>query len=156
VNPYGRVYTSGAMTGFYLELWTRFYRYTFEIPYDYRKNGKDITAYANGKASAFGGGLNIGTQIGLGPLFVLDFFAGFGMGVGSARAETNDPNLDEQDYADIKAEMESIDPNSVEINFVGKIIKNLTYDATSTEAWAETSGYPIPIPRAGISFGIVF
>jgi hypothetical protein len=154
INPYGRFYTKEAMTGFYLELFTRYYNYDFQIPYDYEKNNGTITANADANASAFGGGIVIGSQVALGKMFVLDFYAGAGMGLGKFHAETNDPNLDEQDYADIKQEMANIE--NVEIIFVGNAIKNMTYDANSTSAWADISNIAVPMLRAGISFGVAF
>ena len=84
----------------------------------------------------------------------MDFYAGAGLATGNAHAETNDPNLDAQDFEDIKAEMDQIE--SVDIIFVGKIIDNMTYDANETSAWADIKGYTMPILRGGISFGIMF
>ncbi len=154
LNPYARMYSNGAMTGFYLEVFARYYNYSFQIPYDYEKNGGTINANADGTANGVGGGLVIGTQIPLGKIFVLDLFAGLGLGVGSAHAETNDPNLDAQDFQDIKAEMDAIE--QVDIIFIGKAIDNMTYDANATSAWADIENYTLPIVRGGISFGIMF
>lgn len=154
VTPYFRMYSKEALKGFYFEIFTRYYSYNFEIPYDYEKNGSNIRAYANGNANAFGGGVVIGTQVPLGQMFVLDFFGGIGMGVGNAHAETDDPNLDAQDFADIKAEMDQL--QNVEIAIVGNVIKNMTYDANETSAWADINGFPVPMLRGGISFGIIF
>lgn len=154
VNPYARMYTNGAMTGFYLELYTRYFNYSYEVPYDYEKDGGTINANADGTASALGGGIALGTQIPLGKIFVLDLYAGFGMGVGKAHLETNDPNLDAQDFADIKEEMDNLE--DVEIAIIGKAINDMTYDANSTSAWADIKGLPLPMMRAGISFGVMF
>lgn len=154
LNPYARMYTKGAMTGFYLELYTRYFNYNFQVPYDYEKNSGTVNANADGTASAFGGGLALGTQIPLGKIFVIDLYAGLGMGVGKAHLETNDENLDAQDFADIKAEMDQIE--DVEIVVIGKAINNMTYDANSTSAWADIKGLPVPMMRAGVSFGVMF
>ncbi|MBR9859258.1 DUF3575 domain-containing protein [bacterium] len=153
VSPYIRKYFKGAMTGFYMELFTKYYNYGFEIPYDYEKNNSTVMTAAVGKASAIGGGLSAGTQISLGKLFVLDFYAGLGLGYATARAETNDPQLDAQDYADIKEEMQGI--SDVEVSYGDFIISNLEYDATSDMAWIQSKTV-VPMLKAGISFGIVF
>ena len=154
VNPYARWYPKDAMTGFYMEAFTRFSSYTFDIPYDYEKDGATIQAAAVGTANTVGGGLVLGTQVPLGPMFVLDFYLGAGMGLGNAHAETDDPQLDAQDFADIKAEMDQLE--DVQIIFIGNAINDMTYDANSTSAWADVNNYPIPILRAGISFGYMF
>ena len=154
INPYVRLYTKEAMTGFYVELFTRHYNYDFKIPYDYEKNGSTILANADANAKAYGGGLVIGNQFSLGKLFVLDIYAGAGMGVGNAHAETNDPNLDAQDFANIKKEMDEAE--DVEIFLVGNAINNMTYDANSTSAWADVTNIPVPMLRAGVAFGIRF
>ncbi len=154
INPYARMYTKESLKGFYLELFTRHYNYDFEIPYDYEKNNGTITANAVANAKAFGGGLVVGSQFHLAKKFVLDLYAGAGMGVGNVYAETNDPNLDEQNFQDIKQEMDNL--GDVEIAILGNAINDLTYDANSTSAWAELKGVPIPMLRAGIAFGYMF
>ena len=153
VTPYFRMYSNKALKGFYFEVFARYYSYSFEIPYDYDKNGSNIRAYADGTANAFGGGVVIGTQVPLGKMFVLDFYGGIGLGIGNAHAETNDPNLDKEDFADIKKEMDEL--QDVEIAIVGNIIKDMTYDANETSAWADINGFPVPMLRGGISFGIL-
>ncbi|MFY0644853.1 MAG: DUF3575 domain-containing protein [Bacteroidia bacterium] len=157
LTPYFRMYSKDALKGFYFEVFARYFSYNFEIPYDYDKNGSNIRAYANGSASAFGGGVVIGTQVPIGKMFVLDFYGGLGLGVGNAHAETDDPNLEEEDFADIKKEMDELKANGdVNIIIVGNIIDNMTYDANKTSAWADIDGFPVPMLRGGISFGILF
>ncbi|MEZ4758875.1 MAG: hypothetical protein R2810_03680 [Flavobacteriales bacterium] len=74
VNPYFRFYTSGALTGFYLEGFLRYYNYTYLVPYDYEKNESTIRANLDGTADGFGGGLP-GGQFALAPRLYLDVFA---------------------------------------------------------------------------------
>jgi hypothetical protein len=44
----------------------------------------------------------------------------------------------------------------VEIVIIGKAINSMTYDANSTSAWADVKGLPLPMMRAGVSFGVMF
>ncbi|MBT8326217.1 MAG: DUF3575 domain-containing protein [Bacteroidia bacterium] len=154
LNPYFRMYTKETFNGFYVEVFARHYNYDFLIPYDYDKSGGTIVANAVANAKAYGGGLVIGNQFQFGKMFVLDIYAGAGMGVGNAHAETNDPNLDAQDFQDIKQEMADLE--DVEIALVGKAINNMTYGANSTSAWADVNNYAIPMLRAGVAFGVMF
>ncbi|MCB0783707.1 MAG: DUF3575 domain-containing protein, partial [Flavobacteriales bacterium] len=119
-NPYFRFYPTGALTGFYLEGFLRYYNYTYLVPYDYEKDGRDISANLDGTADGFGGGLALGGQFALAPRFYLDIFAGFGIASGNMHVETNDPNLDAEDYAKIaKGIEENAETADVRVMFLG-------------------------------------
>lgn len=157
VNPYFRYYTSGSMTGFYLEAFVRYYNYTFLVPYDYEKNGSNIRANLDGSANGFGGGLALGGQFKLAPHLYLDIYGGMGVGSGDIHMETNDPNLDAQDYQNIKKNIEeNRDDADVTILFLDRTIKSLDANANSTSAWADINNQLFPLMRGGIALGWAF
>lgn len=157
VNPYFRFYTSKAMKGFYLEAFTRYYNYTYLVPYDYEKNGGTIRANLDGTANGFGGGLALGVQLELGPRIYLDLNAGFGAGVGDMHVETNDPNLDAADYQKIKKNIEENAADSdVRIMFLGNTLDGLVAGANDNSAWADINGELFPLFRGGICLGFAF
>lgn len=157
VNPYFRYYPSGSMTGFYVEAFLRYYSYTFLVPYDYDKNGSNIRANLDGTANGFGGGLTIGGQFALAPRLFLDIYGGMGVGSGDIHMETNDPNLDAQDYQNIKKNIEdNRDDADVTILFLGNTIKGLEADANATSAWADINNELFPLMRGGIAIGWAF
>jgi hypothetical protein len=157
INPYFRMYPSGAMTGFYVEAFARYYDFTYLVPYDYTKEGKDISANLDGTASAIGGGLAIGGQFSLGQRVFLDINTGFGFAKGDIHLETNDPNLDAEDYADIKRNIEeNRDDADIKIFLLGDIITNIEADADENSAWADIENQLFPVFRGGISIGYAF
>ncbi|NNM15174.1 MAG: DUF3575 domain-containing protein, partial [Bacteroidia bacterium] len=54
INPYVRYYPKGAITGFYMEAFVRYYKYDFTAPYDYTKNSVVIYEEADGEVDGFG------------------------------------------------------------------------------------------------------
>lgn len=157
VNPYFRMYPSGSMSGFYVEVFARYYDFTYLVPYDYTKDGEDIRANLDGTANAFGGGLALGGQFTLGERVFLDINAGFGVASGNIHLETNDPRLDAEDYADIKRTIEeNRDDADIEIFLLGDIITNIEADADANSAWADIENQLFPIFRGGISIGYSF
>ena len=155
VNPYFRYYTSGkAMTGFYIEAFLRYYNYTFLVPYDYDKDGSTISANLDGSANGFGGGFAVGGQFELAPRLFLDIYGGMGVGSGDVHMQTNDPNLDAQDYQNIKKNIEeNRDEAEVEILFLGRTIDSLEAYANSTSAWADINNELFPLMRGGVCIG---
>jgi hypothetical protein len=157
VNPYFRYYTKKALTGFYVEAFTRYYDYNFLLPYDYDKDGRTIRANLDGTATGFGGGLALGVQIPLAPRIYLDLNAGMGVGIGDVHLETNDPNLDADDYQTIKQNLDDYaDDADVRIFFMDKTISSLEADADASSAWADITGELFPLTRAGIAIGFAF
>lgn len=157
VNPYFRFYTSKAMTGFYLEAFTRYYDYTYKVPYDYEKNGRTIRADLDGTANGFGGGLALGGQFALAPRVYLDIYAGMGIASGDMHLETNDPNLDAEDYAKIKKTIEDNAATAdVRVMFLGNTLDGLVAGANDNSAWADIKNELFPITRAGVCIGFAF
>ncbi len=145
------------MTGFYLEAFTRYYNYTFGVPYDYDKNDRRIRANLDGSATGFGGGLGLGVQLALAKRLYLDINSGFGMASGSVHLETNDPNLDAADYQKIKRNIENnVDDADIQILFLGNTISGLEANASSNSAWGDIKNKAFPITRFGIAIGYAF
>ncbi|MCB0515419.1 MAG: DUF3575 domain-containing protein [Chitinophagales bacterium] len=155
-TPFLRWYPSGAIRGFYLEPFLRYYNYDIELPYEYDKDNTLYNGNATGYAKAFGGGLNIGGQIISGEHFVIDIFAGAGIANGNVRLEVMDPNLDEADYAEIKQTIEDNKDTEVNVFILNSVIDKIEADANSNSAWAQAKGIPVPIFRIGISLGYAF
>jgi hypothetical protein len=157
VNPYFRFYTKEAMTGFYVEAFLRYYDYNYLVPYDYDKEGRLIRANVDGTAHGFGGGISIGGQFSLAQHLFMDIYGGFGVGRGDIHLQTSDPNLDADDYANIKHNIEknrdSFDPH---IFLLGKTITSLTACAEANSAWADITNQLFSILRGGISIGYAF
>ncbi|MCB0815414.1 MAG: hypothetical protein KDB87_19895, partial [Flavobacteriales bacterium] len=131
--------------------------YTYLVPYDYEKDGRDISANLDGTADGFGGGLALGGQFALAPRFYLDIFAGFGIASGNMHVETNDPNLDAEDYAKIaKGIEENAETADVRVMFLGNTLDGLVAGANSSSAWADIKGELFPIIRSGICLGWAF
>lgn len=157
LNPYFRFYTRKAMTGFYLEGFLRYYNFNYLVPYDYDKDGRNINANLDGQAVGFGGGLAIGGQFALAQRVFMDIYGGFGVANGNIHLETNDPNLDAQDYQDIKRNIEeNRDDAEVEIFLLGRIIDDIDADADANHAWADINNQLFPIFRGGITIGYAF
>ena len=157
LNPYFRVYPSGAMSGFFLEAFTRYYSFEFQLPYDYTKNGSDIRAYADGTAKAFGGGIALGAQFALAKHLFMDIHAGFGVANGNIHMETNDPNLDAADYLEIKQNIEEFrDDADVQIFLLNSVFENIEADANESSAWADINNQLFPVFRGGICIGYGF
>jgi Protein of unknown function (DUF3575) len=157
MNPYFRFYTKKVFTGFYLEAFTRYFNYTFLLPYDYEKEGGTIRANAEGTAAAVGGGLALGTQFSLGQRVFLDINMGYGMAVGNAHLETNDPNLDLEDYRTIQRNIEAYqDDEDIQITVLRDIITDPEASSSDTQAAADFNNKIFPILRAGISIGYAF
>ncbi len=157
VNPYFRFYTGKAMTGFYLEAFARYYTFNYLVPYDYTKNGQVIQANLDGTANGVGGGLGLGVQLALAQRLYLDFNGGLGLANGSAHVETNDPNLDANDYQTIKRNLEnSADDADIRIMVLDRTISSLEAGADESSAWADIENELFPIIRLGISIGYAF
>lgn len=157
VNPYFRFYTGKAMTGFYLEAFARYYTFTYLVPYDYTKDGQVIRANLDGTANGVGGGLGLGVQLALAQRVYLDFNGGLGLANGDAHVETNDPNLDADDYQTIKRNIEEFsDDADIRISVLDRTISSLEAGANETSAWADIENELFPIIRLGISIGYAF
>ncbi|MCC6937782.1 MAG: DUF3575 domain-containing protein [Flavobacteriales bacterium] len=157
VNPYFRFYTGKAMKGFYLEAFTRYYNYTYLVPYDYEKNGGQIRANLDGTANGFGGGLTIGVQLQLAPRIYLDINSGFGVGSGDMHVETNDPNLDAADFQNIKRNIEeNAEDADIRIMFLGNTLDGLVAGSNDNSAWADINNELFPLFRGGICLGFGF
>jgi len=157
LNPYFRFYTGKAMKGFYLEAFTRYYNYTYEVPYDYNKNGGIIKAALDGTATGMGGGLGLGVQLELGPRIYLDINTGFGVGSGDLHVETSDPNLDAVDYQKIKKNIEdNAETADVRVMFLGNTLDGLVAGSNESSAWADINGELFPLIRGGIAIGFAF
>lgn len=157
INPYFRYYTRESFKGFYLEAFMRYFSYDFLVPYEYEKNGGIINANLDGTASAFGGGVGLGVQFNLAPRVFLDFNAGFGLAMGNVHLETNDPNLELEDYQTIKRNIEQYqDDADIQVFLLGDILTDPKAEATDTKAWADFENKLFPIMRGGISIGFAF
>lgn len=157
VNPYFRYYTKEALRGFYLEAFARYFSYSFLLPYDYQKNGGTIKANLDGTASAFGGGLGFGVQFSLAKRLFMDINSGFGVASGNAHIETNDPNLDRNDYLTIKRNIEKYqDDADVQVFMIGNILKDPVTRSDDRSAEADFKSKLFPIVRGGISIGYAF
>lgn len=157
LNPYFRFYPGTALKGFYLEAFGRYYNYSFEVPYDYEKNERTIRAALDGTANGMGGGLALGVQVALASRLYLDLHAGYGMGVGQVHVETNDPNLELEDYLSIKRNIEQHrDDADVRFFLLGNVLTGIEADANERSAWADIRNRTFPILRAGISLGVAF
>jgi|GEM_PF-3156619 len=157
LNPYFRYYTNKAFKGFYLEAFARYFDYTFQVPYDYDKDGSIIQANLDGTATGMGGGLALGVQLELGPRVYLDINAGYGYANGDIHVETNDPNLDLEDYQSIARNIEQHEEDAdVEIALLGNLLTGVDADANDNSAWADIEGRAFPIIRAGIAIGFAF
>jgi hypothetical protein len=157
LNPYFRFYTNKTFNGFYIEAFGRYYDYTFQVPYDYDKNGRTIAAELDGTAKGFGGGLALGVQLELGPRVYLDLNAGYGYGVGDIHVETNDPNLELEDYLSIARNIEQHEEDAdVEVLLLGNVLTGVDAEGNSTSAWADIKGRAFPILRGGIAIGFAF
>ena len=157
LNPYFRFYPKEAFKGFYLEVFGRYFNYTYEVPYEYQKNDRTINAALDGKASAVGGGLGLGYQFSLASRWFLDINAGYGMAAGDAHVETNDPNLEREDYEKIKRNIEKYqDDPDVQVFLLGDFLKNPDARATDSSAEADFKNKLFPILRGGIAIGYAF
>ena len=157
LNPYFRFYPKEVFKGFYVEAFLRYFNYSFLLPYDYEKNGGKIRANADGTASAFGGGLALGVQFALASRLFLDINAGYGMAAGSAHLETNDPNLELEDYQTIQRNIEKYqDDEDIQVFLLGDILTDPEAGATDTKAWADFNNKVFPVLRGGISLGYAF
>lgn len=157
LNPYFRLYTGETFRGFYLEVFARWFNYTYKVPYDYEKNGENIRAALDGTASAIGGGLSLGGQFRLAPRLYLDVYAGYGMSIGNAHVETNDPRLELEDYRTIKRNIEQYqDDADVQVFILGDILKDPVANATDTKAWADFNNKVFPTLRGGVCIGFAF
>lgn len=157
INPYYRYYTRETFKGFYIEGFMRYFSYNFLVPYEYEKNGGIINANLDGKASAFGAGVGLGVQVNLAPRVFLDFNAGFGLAMGNVHLETNDPNLELEDYRTIKRNIEQYqDDADIQVFLLGDILTDPKAEATDTKAWADFENKLFPILRGGISIGFAF
>lgn len=156
INPYFRFYAQESMEGFYFEGFLRIYNFEYDVPYDYEKDDRTIRAYADGTAKAWGGGLGFGSQFSLAKHWFLDLNLGFGLAKGDIHIETSDPNLDADDYADIKDKIERNRNADVEIFLLSDVLTELEADANSQKAWADINDVVLPIVRAGVSIGFAF
>jgi hypothetical protein len=157
VNPYFRFYPKEVFKGFYVEAFIRYFNYKFLLPYDYDKNGGKIHANLDGTASATGGGLALGVQFALASRLFLDINAGYGMAVGKAHLETNDPNLELEDYQTIKRNIEKYqDDEDIQVFILGDILTDPKAGATDSKAWADFENKVFPVLRGGISIGYAF
>lgn len=157
VNPYFRYYPNKAFHGFYLEAFGRYFNYSFLVPYDYDKDGRTIAANLDGTASGMGGGLALGVQVPLGTRVFLDMNLGFGMGVGNIHLETNDPNLELEDYRSIQRNIEQYeDRANIEVFILRDILTDPIARSSDTKAWADFNNKLFPIMRGGISIGYAF
>lgn len=157
-TPYYRYYPAGALTGFYVETFLRYYNYEYTVPYDYTNNeGKRYQGDLLGTADGFGGGIAIGGQIPLGQRIYLDIYGGVGVAQGNAHIETSDSdNLTAEDYAEIKKELDENKASTVNIFILGNTLSKATADATSSKAWADIESELFPILRGGICIGFAF
>lgn len=157
LNPYFRFYTGETFKGFYLEAFLRYFSYTYLVPYEYEKNGGIINANLDGTASAFGGGLGLGVQFPVAPRVYIDIHAGFGVASGNAHIETNDPNLELEDYLTIKRNIEQYqDDADVQVFLIGDILKDPVAKADETHAEADFENKLFPALRGGICIGFAF
>ncbi|MCB0810053.1 MAG: DUF3575 domain-containing protein [Flavobacteriales bacterium] len=157
VNPYFRFYPTGGLTGFYVEGFLRYYNYSYLVPYDYEKNGSTIRANLDGTADGVGGGVALGGQFALAPRLYLDLFAGLGIANGNMHVETNDPNLDAEDYAKIARTIEEYAATAdVRISFLGNTLDGLVAGSNDNSAWADIEGELFPIVRTGVCIGWAF
>jgi hypothetical protein len=157
INPYFRFYPKQALKGFYVEAFTRYYNYTYLVPYDYEKNGGTIRANLDGTANGFGGGLAIGGQFELAPRLYLDLYFGAGVASGDLHVETNDPNLDAADYQKIKKNIEDYAEDAdIRVSFMDNTLDGLVAGADANSAWADITNELFPITRAGICIGFAF
>lgn len=157
LNPYFRFYPNKAFHGFYVEAFTRYYNYTYLVPYDYDKDGRNIRANLDGTATGVGGGLALGVQIELGPRVYLDINAGMGVGSGDIHVETNDPELELEDYQTIKRNIEnSADDADIKIFLLDDVLTGVVANANDNSAWADINGKIFPIMRGGIAIGFAF
>ncbi|MBL0127466.1 MAG: DUF3575 domain-containing protein [Flavobacteriales bacterium] len=158
LNPYFRYYTAQTFKGFYMEAFLRYFNYTYLVPYDYEKNnGTTIHANLDGTASAFGGGLALGVQFNIAPRVYMDINAGFGVATGNAHIETNDPNLELEDYLTIKHNIEKYqDDADVQVFLLGDILKDPVAKADANHAEADFNNKIFPIVRGGICIGYAF
>lgn len=157
VNPYFRFYPKEVFKGFYIEAFVRYFNYQFLLPYDYEKDGRNIRANLDGTASATGGGLALGVQFALASRLFLDINAGYGMAVGNAHVETNDPNLELEDYQAIKRNIEKYqDDSDIQVFILGDVLTDPKAVATDTKAWADFENKVFPVLRRGISIGYAF
>jgi len=157
MNPYFRYYTKETFKGFYVEAFVRYFNYSFLVPYDYDKNGRNIQANLDGTASAIGGGLALGVQFPVAPRVYLDLNLGYGMAVGDVYLETNDPNLELEDYQTIKRNIENYQNDAdVQVFLLKDILTDPSAYASDTKAWADFSDKVFPLVRGGISIGYAF
>jgi hypothetical protein len=157
MNPYFRFYPKETFKGFYVEAFLRYFDYNFLLPYDYEKNGGKIRANADGSATAFGGGLALGAQFPLGPRVYMDLNLGYGMAVGNAHLETNDPNLELEDYQTIQQNIEKYqDDEDIQVFILGDILTDPKAGSSDTQAWADFENKVFAILRGGICIGYAF
>ncbi len=109
-----RIYTGkrpGAR-GFYAGLYGRYSSFKYDYPYDYEKPDETTTLVPlNGNTKGFGGGLLLGGQFMIAKRLVVDLYiigAHYGKMTGKVEGLTDLSDLDEQDRADLKAELEDL------------------------------------------------
>lgn len=152
LNPYFRFYPKETFKGFYLEAFLRYFNYSYLVPYDYDKNGRTIRANLDGTANAFGGGLALGVQVALASRIYLDINTGFGVASGNAHVETNDPNLELEDYLTIKRNIEKYqDDADVQVFLIGDILKDPEAKADASHAEADFKNKLFPVLRGGVA-----
>ncbi|MCC6840856.1 MAG: DUF3575 domain-containing protein [Flavobacteriales bacterium] len=156
-NPYYRFYPREAFHGFYVEAFLRYFNYSYLVPYDYEKNNGTIHANLDGTASGMGGGLGIGIPFDLASRVFLDFNLGYGMAMGEAHVETNDPNLEPADYQTIKTNIEQYEDDAdAQVFLLGEVLTDPEAYGYSNSAEAFFRDKVFPIVRGGVSIGVAF
>ena len=87
----------------------------------------------------------------------MDLNLGYGMAVGNAHLETNDPNLELEDYQTIQRNIEKYqDDEDLQVFILGDILTDPKAGSTDTKAWADFENKVFAIMRGGISIGYAF
>lgn len=150
-----RIYTGkrpGAR-GFYAGLYGRYSSFQYDYPYDYEKPDETTTLVPlNGNTKGFGGGLVLGGQFMIAKRLVVDLYiigAHYGKMTGKVEGLTDLSDLDEQDRAELKADLEDL----VDL---GGSEKNITAEVRNDGVRADIKMPFLGVRGLGLTIGFAF
>lgn len=150
VTPQARFYlgNSGAPTGFYLNPWIRFFRYTFDTDVVWTETAGESDIDAQFGYGGFGGGFNLGWQWLLGDAFVIDW--NFGLGALPTRlslsGSVSGPLADDiQDFID-----------EVNMGLEDAPIISGQFEGNAGSLDGTTNYFVMPVFRSNLSIGYAF
>lgn len=138
--------------GFYAGLYGRYSSFKYDYPYDFEDPAGEVTRVPfKGKSSGIGGGIILGGQFNIHKRIVVDLFiigGHYGSFSGKVDGLTDLSDLDAQDKADLKEELESL------IQIGDK--KNITANVSDDGIRADVSMPFVGLRGLGLTIGFAF